>query len=369
MVTVSRTLITGADGYLGLRIADRYLRATDRLLLLWVRASDEVEFVAKQARLAARLAVARDRVAYAWGDLTSDHAFAGVDPEEVDAVVHAAAMTRFNVDEETAWQVNVEGTARLLAFAEACPSLESVGLLSTIYASGMRPGIIEEAPLPEDCGFANYYESSKWEAEQLLLAPFRNLPWRVLRIATVIADDESGHVTQHNALHNTLKLWYYGLLSVVPGDAATPVYLVTGDFAARTIVDVLETGPQRSLYHVCHRREESISLGELIDVAHSVFCEAKEFSDKRILKPLLCDMDSFELLSAGMGSLGGPMGQALGSIAPFAPQMFVAKDVRNAHLVAALPAYHAPDPRALVASTCRQLVASRWGKEAAVVAR
>ena len=37
-------------------------------------------------------------------------------------------------------------------------------------------------------------------------------------------------VTQHNAVHNTLQLLYYGFISTLPGSPATPVYLVTGDF-------------------------------------------------------------------------------------------------------------------------------------------
>ena len=292
-----------------------------------------------------------------------------MNPAGVAAIVHAAAVTRFNVDAATARRVNVEGTARLLAFAGFCPSLEAVGLLSTIYASGLRPGLVEEAPLPDDAGFANHYESSKWEAEQLLVGPFRRLPWRIFRIATVIADDDSGEVTQFNALHNTLKLWYHGLLSVLPGDQATPVYLLTGDFAAQAIVEVMANGPSQRVYHICHSRAESLALGGLIDVAFDAFSESLEFRGRRILRPLLCDADSFAAFSDGMSCLGGPVGQAVSSIAPFARQLFIAKDVCNANLVAALPAYRAPDPHRLVRETCRYLVAGRWGKEVAALAR
>jgi nucleoside-diphosphate-sugar epimerase len=368
-MTTGRVLITGADGYLGSRIADRYLRTTDARLLLWVRAAYEGVFQAKLDSLEACLGHPGDRVIYAWGELTSDDAFAHVDPDEVSTIVHAAAVTRFNVDEATAWRVNIEGTARVLAFAEVCPSLEGVGLLSTVYASGLRPGTIEETPLDDGYGFANHYEYSKWQAEQLLLGPFRDLPWRVLRVATVVADDEVGRVTRFNALHNTLKLWFHGLLSVLPGNEATPVYLLTGDFAARAIVEVMAYGPIQRIYHVCHRQLESLALGDLIDLASDAFNESAEFRSRRILKPLLCDADSFDALSGGMASLGGPVGQAVGSIAPFAPQLFVAKDVQNDNLVAALPGYRSPDPRRLVLNTCRHLVGSRWGKEVAARAR
>lgn len=360
---MGQVLITGADGYLGTRLADLYLQTTDALLLLWVRASGKGEFEAKQTRLVERFGHFGGRVGCAWGDLASDYPFDDIDPTKVSAIVHTAAVTRFNVDEETARTVNTQGTARVLSFADRCPSLEAIGVLSTVYASGMRPGAIEEGPLDADCGFANHYERSKWESEQLVLSAFAHLPWRIFRVATVVADDEQGRVTQFNALHNTLKLCYYGLLSVVPGDPATPVYLVTADFATRAIFELMRAAPQRSVYHVCHTRDQSLALGELVDLAYGVFNEAEDFRSKRILKPLFCDAESFEVLTDGMGSVSGPVGQALASVLPFARQMFVTKDVRNDHLVSALRDYHAPDPRRLLVGTCRNLVRGRWGRE------
>ena len=89
-----------------------------------------------------------NRIEYAWGDLGADEPFAGVEPRRIRRIVHSAAVTRFNVDEETARRVNIEGTARLLGFAKRCENLESFGFLSTIYASGLRAGPIAEACPP-----------------------------------------------------------------------------------------------------------------------------------------------------------------------------------------------------------------------------
>src|SRR5262249_28275867 len=154
-------------------------------------------------------------------------------------IIHTAAVTKFNVDSETAESVNIQGAEKLLKFASRCDSLETFGLLSTVYASGLKAGTIEELPL-EDVSFANHYERSKCASETKLMRDFDYLPWRILRVATVIADDHSGCVTQFNAFHNTLKLLYYGLLSLIPGNPGTPLYFVTGDFVANAVFKAMQ---------------------------------------------------------------------------------------------------------------------------------
>jgi nucleoside-diphosphate-sugar epimerase len=278
--------------------------------------------------------------------------------------VHAAAATRFNIDEATA-AVNAEGSRRLLAFARGCRRLADVTLLSSIYASGLRAGAVLEAPLDASEGFSNHYERSKWASEQVLLGEFAALPWRIARVATVIADDDGGHVTQQNAFHNTLKLFHYGLLSVVPGTPETPLYFVTGDFVVGALVHLAGRAPVRDIVHLAHARAESATLGDLVDTAFDVFAEGAEFRKRRVLRPLYAD--AFDLLADGVrGFAGGVVTQAVSSVTPFARQLFVAKDVRNDRLRAALPGYAAPDPRRLIASACRHLVATRWGRDAAL---
>jgi|GEM_PF-624589 len=362
-------LITGGDGYLGLRLARKYLELTEKSLLLWMRARDEREFQTKKEKLRHQLGPLEGRVSYHWGDLAQERPFHSIDPRTIQAILHTAAVTRFNVDERTARKVNIEGTEKLLHFADRCPSLEGVGLLSTVYASGLRSGVIEELPLDDKDGFANPYERSKWAAEAKLLTQFDRLPWRIFRVATIISDDEAGSVTRQNAFHNTLKLFYYGLLSLVPGRPETPLYFVTGEFAACAIFNLMNSPANQAIYHVAHTRGESLSLGELIDLGFEAFEREKDFTSRRILKPLYADAESFDLLAEGARAFGGGvLDQAISSVAPFARQLFVQKDLRNSKLVLALTqtsgacGYRAPDPRRLVRNTCEYLVRTRWGK-------
>jgi nucleoside-diphosphate-sugar epimerase len=358
-----RVLITGADGYLGMRLARRYLEATSDRLALWVRSADASEFHAKRENLARQIDDREDRVSYHWGDLVNEDPFSSLDPTEINSVIHSAAVTRFNVDEATARRVNTEGTERLLRFAGKCPSLEAFGLLSTVYASGLKAGEVDEAPLDGGSGFANHYERSKWLSENTLLTEYDHLPWRILRVATVIADSDDGRVSQYNAFHNTLKLFYYGLLSLIPGRPETPVYFVTGEFVTGAVFELMARSQSKAIYHVSHTEAECLTLGELIDLAFETFEQESGFRSRRILQPLFSDAESFDLLVDGISAFGGGIvNQAVSSVAPFGKQLFIHKQIQNHNVVAALENYRAPDARRLIRNTCEYLVRTKWGK-------
>jgi thioester reductase-like protein len=309
---------------------------------------------------------AGDRVSYHWSDLVSDDPFASLDPDGITSIIHSAAVTRFNIDEPTALAVNTEGTRKILRFASGCRALEKIGLISTVYASGLISGDVAETQFDGTAGFANHYERSKWLSEDLLLKEYGQLPWRLFRVATVIADSNDGQVSQFNAFHNTLKLFYYGLLSLIPGKEETPVYFVTGEFVANAIFELMSNSPERAIYNVSHTQPESLVLGELIDLAFETFDRQDEFKTRRILRPLFSDAESFDLLAEGMNSFGGGIvNQAVSSVAPFAEQLFIHKRILNDNVVAGVTQYRAPDMRQLIRNTCDYLVRTKWGKQSA----
>lgn len=360
-----QVMITGGDGYIGLRVAKQYLEQTEEPVLLWVHAATSEQLEAKRQKVLGELAAWENRLTLSSGDLVGEEPFRGIDPAGVGAILHTAAVTRFNVDEETAAKVNIQGTEKLLVFASRCPSLEAFGLMSTLYASGLKGGRIPEEPLGGEEGFANHYERSKWSSEQLLLSRYGKLPWRIYRVATAIADDESGRVTQQNAFHNTLKLFFYGLLSLIPGKPRTPLYFVTGRFVAESVFELMRQPENRTIFHVAHAREESLALGDLLDLAFETFMEEEDFKLRGIMKPLYADAEAFDLLAQGVHSFGGGVvSQAVSSVAPFSRQLFIEKDVQNNHLVERLKDYRAPDPRQLIRNTCAALVRTRWGRTA-----
>src|SRR5687767_7050209 len=102
-----RALVTGADGYLGRRIVRRLLESADASVIAWVHARDKEALASKRSALDAFLGGADGRVTHAGGELRDAEPFAGIDPGSVDAIIHTAAVTRFNVDADTAEAVNV----------------------------------------------------------------------------------------------------------------------------------------------------------------------------------------------------------------------------------------------------------------------
>jgi hypothetical protein len=179
-----------------------------------------------------------------------------------------------------------------------------------------------------------------------------------------VADDETGSVTQYNAFHNTLKLFFYGLLSLMPGDPATRLYLTTGRFASRAVARLLRAEVPAGVYHVSPAPEETLTLGESIDVAFTAFEADPAFRRRRLLRPSFCDLQSFrDLTAATRGLSASPLAQAMGSVAPFAEQMFLPKTFENHRLRSVWPQYIPTSPASLLAAVSTRLTATRWGRE------
>jgi nucleoside-diphosphate-sugar epimerase len=357
---MEHTLITGADGYLGRVLAARLLRTTDDRLTLTVRTADPGRRVALSGALGDP---DPRRVEIVPADVRDPDPFAAVEPAGVTTIVHAAAVTAFNVDLATARAVNVEGTARLAAFARTCPRLTRLLALSTLFSAGRRTGTVAESEHDDTAGFVNHYEWSKWAAERRLLADAPGLPLTIARLATIVSDDESGTVGQHNAFHNTLKLFCYGLLSLMPGDPKTPLYLATAEFTGRGLAHLARPEVPAGVYHLAPAAEEVLPLGDLVDLAFEVFERDPGFRRRRLLRPAFCDLEGFRDLVEGSRGFGAsPMRQALDAVAPFAEQMFLAKDFDSTRLRGGWPAVPATDTRRLVEATCTHLVGTRFGR-------
>jgi nucleoside-diphosphate-sugar epimerase len=357
-------LLTGADGYLGGNLARAVLAGTDRHLILSVKGGPgEDDFADRCQRLDRELgSLARGRVTIVPGDLRRPDALADVDPRQVNLVVHAAAITRFNVEYDDARAANVDGTARVADFAARCDNLQRLAVLSTLYTAGRRRGDVKEERLDE-VPFANHYEWSKWASEEYVLGKHGDLPWSILRLPTIVAEDDTGLVKQQNAFHNTLKLYYYGLLSLIPGDRITPINIATSEFAISGVMRLLDPAVPAGIYHVCPGPESVPDLGTLLDTVFDRYDLSDDYRRRKLLRPIYCDEDSFyDLVEATKTMKGGPIYQGVMSVAPFARQLFLPKDFRNESLRASWPGYKVPAPLDLVNATIGWLVGTRWGR-------
>ncbi|HLJ64363.1 MAG TPA: SDR family oxidoreductase [Stellaceae bacterium] len=340
-------LVTGAGGYVG-GLLTAALRAKGASVLPWLHAHDE-----REARKKAE-ALLPPRHRFAWGDLGEEDPFAGIDAAEIGAVVHAAAVIRFTVDEATANQVNRDGTAKALAFAARCPRLTRFLEVSTLYAAGL--GIrVPETILWERPDFANHYERSKWCAEALVARS--RLPWRIARLPTLIADDERGGVSQRNAFHNTLTLFHRGLLPLLPGDPGNRIPLATAEAVTHALTRLLFEDDLPPVVNLCPRRESMLRLGSLLEIAAEIFANDPRFRRRGVMTPPLLDREGFSLFAAGIGTLGpGIQAQALASLLPFAPQLYLDKEIDSCGGRASCPELESMNAASIVAAACHTLI-------------
>lgn len=314
---MKKILVTGATGYIGSRIVQSLLQQGGIEIHLVVRPLPGQDRTAQLSQIWPQANVIKH--------ILSLTELADLPLTDLTQIIHIAAATRFNITEEEALQSNVRPMQAIIQLAQKNKGLQQFVFASTVYASGKEKGIIkEEALVPSE--FANYYESSKWECENLLMKS--NLNWQIQRIATVIADNLQGKVGQLNAVHNTLKLFYYGLISIIPGIAATPIYLVNGDFVVQSMLQLMQKAPNRKFYHICQPKNQNMTLGQMIEDTFAIYLTDPKFKSRRTLKPLFCDLDSFQKLAKGVqGFQSGILSQAIGSISPFGEQLFIEKDI------------------------------------------
>jgi nucleoside-diphosphate-sugar epimerase len=355
------TLITGADGYVGRSVARQILATSDDRILALMRAKDADELERKRRFLEAELGAPGARLDCRALNLPSADGFVGLEREQVRHIVHSAAVTEFNVARPVAEAVNVEGTRATIGFARSCPRLERFVLISTIYSSGLRAGEIGERYHDDTCGFANHYEWSKWAAESLLEEASAELPWQIHRLATVLADDESGRVVQFNVVHKMWRLLHSGLLPLLPGSPETALYFVTGQFAARAIPQLMREAGPGTTFHLCNSGDEALSAKQLLELACAAFGKDPTFARRRVLRPLFADEAAFNRLAdtAAMFSREA-LGTVIGLMRPFAKQLFVPKSLRTDVTSSIVDAFR-PNWAALVENTCDHLLTSGFG--------
>jgi thioester reductase-like protein len=273
-------LLTGATGFVGMEVLARYLEHTDRRVYALVRGANERDVTARlkhtlRSLFGAGHPYAR-RVVAVRGDITRPGLGLGRKrdqlAERVSEVVHGAASVSFELGLEDMRQINVEGTRRVLEFAERAQArggLRRLSYISTAYVAGEHAGRFNEDDLDVGQRFRNAYEQSKFEAERLVGGA--RLPVTVLRPSIVVGERDSGWTQSFNVLYWPLRAFSRGAYVALPARGDAPVDVVPVDYVADAIF-ALSQAPEAegSTYHLT-AGSDATSVGELVELAAAYF--------------------------------------------------------------------------------------------------
>jgi thioester reductase-like protein len=286
--------LTGATGFVGMELLARYLEHTERRVFALVRGSTEPEVAGRIERVLLCLFGAdhpyAERVVAVRGDVT--HPGLGVGDgldelaEHVCEIVHCAASVSFELGLEAALAINVEGTLRVLEFAERCHArggLRRFSYVSTAYVAGEHSGCFSEDDVNVGRRFRNSYEQSKFEAERLVVRSWGRLPITVLRPSIIVGERDSGWTTSFNVLYWPLRAFARGAYAALPARGDAPVDVVPVDYVADATF-ALSQAPEAegATFHLTAGAHAS-SVGELVELASAYFGRQAP----RLIKPSL----------------------------------------------------------------------------------
>lgn len=239
---------------------------------------------------------------------------------QVDQIIHAAADTRFASSPDEQFNINVEGTRRILEFAREAKHQPRVILVSTVCTSGRSTGRIMETPLHPQPVFVNNYERTKWLAEELALASDQRVA--IARVSIVLGS-ASGTVHRAGAVHHLLRWFGRGLIPVLPGIHGSRLDVVStefvGDFLARAAAS---DWPDKSIWNVA-AGDDASHFREFCEICWEMLRPGETMENiDRPGEPFLVEEAEFDRVREVRVGRGYRVSQqAMNSISSFAPML------------------------------------------------
>lgn len=300
-------LLTGATGALGPHLAAELLDSpqVQRIHVLVrpgaLSAQDRFNAWTRKVRSILPTTASHElsRLALLIGDLAEPRPLLD-DPQwqalarETHVVLHAAADTRFHAPAHEQWNVNVEGTRRLLHWALCSPRLQRFVMVSTVCVAGATTGLIPERSI-RPAAFLNHYEHSKWEAEQLVLGS--QLPVQVARVSVVMGSHRNGVVHKPGALHQVLRWFGRGALPLVPASLQSTVDLISAETAAQCLARLALSSTHP--HPICHiaAGDAAVPLAQLMQFVWDHFAPSRP-AGGHAAPPRIVDPQTYRRLQA-----------------------------------------------------------------------
>ncbi|TMR95763.1 SDR family oxidoreductase [Nonomuraea basaltis] len=200
------------------------------------------------------------------GDLTAPRF--GLDREEyddlagrIDAIVHCAAITGFSVDKGATEDLNVRGTAEILALAER----------AGVPLHHVSTAFVARKDLARDTGSTarpEVYLDSKRAAEHLVRES--GVAANIIRPSVVIGDSVTGRIAQFQGLHGIAGAMLKNALPLVPLRPDARVDFIPQDLLARAIAGLVRAGTQAGTVggdYWITAGEAALTAGRIVELA------------------------------------------------------------------------------------------------------
>jgi thioester reductase-like protein len=194
----------------------------------------------------------------------------------VTQIVHSAASIELQGSQDELRRINLGGTRAVAEFAQSCPHLQRLLLLSTAFVAGRRSGRILESDLDCGQGFVNHYEASKFASELYLRSIADRLPTTIVRPSIVVGDSQDGHVLAFQNMYVPLYFLGSGAVSDPPGEHDTLLDIVPVDHVAEVVARTLHhPACVGGTYHACSDEASLLPFTRLESAANEALAERR----------------------------------------------------------------------------------------------
>ncbi|MCP9213357.1 SDR family oxidoreductase [Streptomyces sp. NEAU-Y11] len=201
---------------------------------------------------------------------------------EVDVVIHSAGLTEWGLPAERYQPINIEGTRRVVEFAERAGAV--VHFMSTAFVAALA----DTAPLPLGEGNVcrNYIES-KHRAEELLRAS--GVAHTVFRPTNLVGDSVTGWTSQGQIVQLMSDWIGRGRAPFVPAHAGIRMDFVPQDLLSKAVLRSIQLGDDQGEFWVTYGAEAMDVAACLQVVVKHAAARGRDLSIPPVVDPASLD--------------------------------------------------------------------------------
>jgi dTDP-4-dehydrorhamnose reductase len=199
-----KVLLTGATGFIGKRLCHKLADSGHEIYVLVRRKSLE-----KAQALFSQIS----NVHLILGDISNNDVLdtmGGVNnlPDDIESVVHLAAIYDLEVGLSDAYANNVVGTQNIIYLIQRMKNVKYYHHVSTYAVSGQFDGEFQEEQIVSNIQFPDFYSRTKMQAEYLVRhALLKETKIRIYRPGIVVGDSKTGQMDKVDGPYYFLRLF------------------------------------------------------------------------------------------------------------------------------------------------------------------